>query len=496
MRSQDALLTIRAELCRRELYEFVKRAWHIVETTPYIDCKHIRVLCEHYQAVYDGRISNLLINIPPGCTKSLVSNVFFPAWAWANNPSLRFFHATYDARLSTRDSVKCRTLLESRWYQETFYGVVEFARGENQKTYYVNTAGGYRMATSVGGHGTGEHPHFIIADDPNNVKKAESRNERQAVEDWWTQTMSTRGASLDSRRVIVQQRLHEQDLTGVCLQLGGYDHLCLRMRFEGKQRATSIGWQDWREKDGELLCPQLYSLRKIEEIESILGPYGTAGQLQQRPVPRTGGMFKVDQFTIVDAVPSDGIKWVRSWDTAANNTDGNYTAGVLIGKHLESGKYYIADVQHDRLQSDDRMRMQRQTAELDSMTYGNVAQIQQQEPGSGGKDQSVAFVRLMAGFNAKCFRETGPKEVRADAYSAQVNAGNVLLLRAAWNKAYIDEHRVAPNGDNDDQWDAAASGFNYLENRTGTEFLPKGWTFGAILKKQDEAVQSSLPRFY
>lgn len=480
MRAKGLLQDLRRTIYQKSLHEFVKAAWHHCgESEPFIDSPHIVAVCDHLQAVFEKRIENLIINIPPGCSKSLISNVFFPAWVWTTAPSKRFFHASYDAKLAIRDSIKCRVLLESRWYQQQFPGMVRFTKDQNQKTFYQNTHGGYRMATSVGGHGTGEHPHFIIADDPNNVKKAESAAERQSVADWWTLTMSTRGVSIQSCRIVVQQRLHEMDLTGVCLSMGGYEHLCLPMRFRGPRPATSIGFVDWRTEVGQLLSPNLFNEDAVAKLEKALGPYGTAGQLDQEPVPRMGSMFDVSKLEIIDAPPL-GLKECRSWDTAATQGGGDYTAGVRMGKDMATGFFYILDVARGQWRSEVRKAHQRQTADMDYAypICRSVTQIQQEEPGSAGKEQSADFTRLMSGYPVVTIRETGAKEVRADPFASQVNAGNVKMVRGEWNRDWIEELRLAPNGKHDDQWDAAATGFNWLEGKSNAVFLPPGWNFG------------------
>lgn len=462
----------------------------MIEKERYIDGWHIEAVCSHFQAVYQGKITDLIVNIPPGCTKSLIANVFFPSWVWLNDATKRFFHATYDAKLSTRDSVKCRTLLESRWYQTLSGGKVSFARGQSQKTQYENTAGGYRLASSVGGHGTGEHPHFVIVDDANNVKQAESAKERQAVADWMTLTMSTRGITVGCRKINIQQRLHEYDLTGYLLEKGGYEHLCLPMRFESEtiKPATSIGFRDPRTEEGQLLCPQQLNEKQIAKLEKDLGPYGTAGQLQQRPVPRSGGLFDVSQFKMInrEQLPAK-LKRVRYWDTSTNSGTGDYTAGVDIGKDLETNLYYIIHVLRGQWLSHERKQRQRQQAEIDGKT---VTQVQAQEPGSGGADQAADFIKLMTGFTCKVRRESGAKDIRADPYASQVNGGNVYLVRGDWNNDFISEHMVAPNGKNDDQWDAAAGGFNFLNFTKHHVALPSNWSFGVNPSMKAEVVAS------
>jgi predicted phage terminase large subunit-like protein len=487
------LYEVRRKIYSRKFHDFVQAAWHVIEpSSSFIDGEHVRAICAHLQAVYEGKIEDLVINVPPGMTKSMLFNVFFPAWVWTIDPTRRFFHATYDSTLSTRDSVLCRQLLDSEWYKTHFPGVVEFTTDENQKTFYKNTAGGYRMATSVGGHGTGEHPHFIIADDPNNVKQAESVKQRAEVELWWTQTMGTRGLTVGSRRIVVQQRLHERDLTGVCLELGGYDHLCLEMRCEKPGRSkTKLNYVDPRE-EGKLLCPALLPEKALVKLEALLGPYGIAGQLQQRPVPRKGGLFDVSKFKTVDACPNDLVFLIRAWDPAASSK-GDFCAGVKMGKQLSSGLFFVVDVKRGQWETAERNAIMRSTADADKddVCDRNVMQWHKTEPGSGGKDQAVNFLKMMAGHSCGEKRDTGNKEVRADPFAGQVNAGNVVLVKGPWNRDFIEECRVAPNGANDDQWDAAATAFNWIELRARPSLIPDGWTFGAEMMSEESASLSA-----
>jgi predicted phage terminase large subunit-like protein len=467
---------------KRHLYRYVLSAWPHIEQVDYIDNWHIGAICEHLQAVWTGQITQLLINVPPGCSKSLITSVFFPSWCWANDSTKRFFYASYDQKLSTRDSVKCRTLVESHWYQQRFPGQVALKHDQDQKTYYETVAGGFRLATSIGGHGTGQHPDFIVLDDPHSVMMAESAKERQTALDWWDHTMSTRGVSRGVRRIIIMQRLHEEDLSGHVLRQGGWDHLCLPMRYGGASRSsTSLGFVDKRIAKGQLLSETQFTEEMVTKLETALGPYGSAGQLDQNPAPRSGGIFKTEKIETVEAAPAwPEMKICRYWDTGATDGGGDFTAGVLMGKHAKSGLYYILDVARDQWSSEVRKQHQRATADLDYAypICHNITQIQSEEPGSAGKDQSADFVKLMAGYSTKTIRETGDKVVRADPFSSQLNAGNVKIVRGAWNKAFIDELKMFPNGKNDDQVDACSGAFNWLENRTGKAFLPTGWKFG------------------
>lgn len=298
--SEQEIRAAETELATRHLYDFVKQAWSQVESTPFVDNWHIVAICEHLQAVTAGQIPRLLMNIPPGCMKSWLTSVFWPAWEWTRDASVRWLHASYAQRLSHRDAVRCRTLIDGPWYRGNWGHRFGFKEDQNQKGYYETTAGGFRLSTTIGGYGTGEHPDRIVVDDPHNAKQAESDLEREQVIDWWTLTMSTRGVSRNARRVIIMQRLNERDLSGYVLEHEsglGWEHICLPMRHEhGRQRVTSLGWTDPRKESGELLFPGLFPEEKVKEQESPLGAYGIAGQMQQRPAPAEGSIFKNEQF--------------------------------------------------------------------------------------------------------------------------------------------------------------------------------------------------------
>jgi hypothetical protein len=271
------------EHCENRFYNFVKTAWPHVESRPFIDNWHVGVLCEYLQAITENKIANLLINIPPGFSKSLLCCVFWPMWEWARDASIRWFFASYDQKLSTRDSVRCRTLLESPWYQSLWPHRLK--DDQNQKTYYETEQGGWRLATSIGGHGTGEHPHRIVVDDPHSIEGAESAADRDMVKRWWTLTMSSRGVSVGVRRVAIMQRTHRDDFSALVLEEGGWEHICLPMRYEINHPQRWKG--DPRKEEGVLLAPQYLDETAVKKLVASLrlvhGNYGVASQLQQRP---------------------------------------------------------------------------------------------------------------------------------------------------------------------------------------------------------------------
>lgn len=275
----------------RSLHEFVKQAWHVIEPKrAFIDNWHINAICDHLQSVTEGHIRDLLINVPPGCMKSLLCNVCWPAWEWGpkNRPYTGWLHTSYAYGLTVRDARKCRDLISSSWYQSQW--PIKFADDQNQKGRFANTGDGWRFSTSVGGQTTGEHPDRIVVDDPHNATEIGSDAERQAVIDWFDGSLSTRGAGIGASQVVIMQRLHDEDLSGHILKQGGFEHICLPMRFEfDRMKPTSIGWADPRQEVGELLWPALFPADKVANTERRLGPAKTAGQYQQRPPGRYAG---------------------------------------------------------------------------------------------------------------------------------------------------------------------------------------------------------------
>ncbi len=248
--------------------------------------------CEHLEAVSRGQIEKLALLVPPGTGKSLLVTLW-EAWEWTWRPEGRWLCASYDQDLSTRDSLKCRSLIQSGWYQARWGEIFRLTDDENRKTYFSNDKKGWRLATSIGGHGTGEHPDRIVYDDLLSAQQAESEAERQGVRSWLNGTMSTRGAARGVRTVLIMQRLHEEDPAAHLLSQGGWESLVLPMRYEpNRMSVTCLGWSDPRKVEGEWLVPARYSEEVVAAIEKKLGPYNSASQLQQRPAPASGGLFQ------------------------------------------------------------------------------------------------------------------------------------------------------------------------------------------------------------
>lgn len=464
-----SIVTVDKLLAEKSLKHFAIQAWKIVEPgTDFIDGNHIDVICDHLEAVTRQEIKYLIINIPPRYMKSLLVSVFWPCWEWIDNPAIRWLNSSYAQTLSTRDSVKCRNIIRSKWYQSNWGDKFALAGDQNEKKKFENDKTGYRVATSVDGLGTGEGGDRIVVDDPNNIREVESDVTRESTNvSWWDESMSTRlNNPKTGAKVIIQQRSHENDLTGHVLEKKKENivHLCLPAKYESDH--PHLCEADWRTVDGELLWPERFGEEEIAELEEDLGQYGAAGQLQQRPAPRGGGMFMVERFKIVETLPGNITKSVRYWDKAATEDAGCKTAGVKMHKSRDN-LYYIDDSVTGQWSAGKREARIKQNAEIDGV--GTKVWVEQ-EGGSGGKESAESTVKNLAGFVIKADKVTGSKEVRAHPYSIQVEAGNVHLVNGPWVKDFIHEHEFFPRGMFKDQVDAAAGAFNKLAvgGRVGT----------------------------
>jgi predicted phage terminase large subunit-like protein len=326
------------------LVDFFESSWRYIDPAPFATGNPIEAVAEHLQAVCFGDIKRLIINIPPRCAKSSLVSVAFPAWVWAQNPrndsptsgcGTQFLHASYAQNLALRDSTKCRRLIMSPFYQHYWGERFSLTKDQNAKGRFDNSAGGSRLSTSVGSALTGEGGNIIVVDDPNNAQEAFSEAKIQETIDWWDSALSTR---LNDQRngafIVIQQRLSEQDLTGHIMSkdVGDWTHLCLPMRYEPERSFyTSIGWKDWRSEPGELLWPERFGEREVELLERQLGPWSAAGQLQQRPEPKGGGVIKRDWWQLWQRDNYPNCDYViASLDTAYTTKQENDFSALTI----------------------------------------------------------------------------------------------------------------------------------------------------------------------
>lgn len=454
---------------RDDLYEFSR--WMFLQRRGFRwqRARHHRLVCDALMRVYRGECRRLIINIPPRYSKTELAVVNFIAWAMGQTPDAEFIHSSYSATLAGANSAAIRALVQHEAYQEIFPAL---QLASDAQTHWKTTQGGVMYATGAGGTITGfgagkMRPGFggaIVIDDPHKADEARSDVIRQGVIEWFQNTLESRKNSPETPIIVIMQRLHEKDLAGWLLGDRGpdgrgpavpggngevWEHLCLS------------AWAD--DQDTVPLWPEKHSAEDLRRMEKA-SPYVFAGQYRQRPAPPAGGLFKPDEMGVVDAVPAgQAIQWVRGWDLAGTEGGGDWTVGLRLGK-LADGRYLVADVARFQKGPDQRDRAIKATAERDGR--GTKVSIPQ-DPGQAGKTQVLSFARLLAGYPLHTSPETGDKLTRAEPFAAQVNVGNVLMLRGEWNDALVAELRMFPNGAFDDQVDAASRAFSVLLGHAG-----------------------------
>lgn len=448
----------------RTLYGFIEEFWSILEPkAPFVGGWALRAMCAHLEAVTRREFQYLLMTVPPGMMKSLTVAVFWPAWEWATvDASLRYLTSSYSEANVLRDNQKMRRLVDSEKYQALYGADVQFARDQNAKGKFENTKTGGREGRAFGSM-TGGRGDRVIIDDPHSVDSAESDVQRANVVTTFREAIPDRLNDMQkSAIVIIMQRLHDRDVAGTILSLGlPYVHLNLPMEFEPERRCrTKIGFEDPRQIEGELLFPERFPRAEVEGLKVSKGSYAYAGQYQQRPTPREGGLFKRAWFedkTIRQAPP--GTRWVRHWDLASTKSaTAARTAGVKLGR-APDGSFIVGHVVKEQIEGPEVRKLIKATAETDGK---DVVISLPQDPGQAGKVQSRDMIAMLAGWRVYAEPETGKKEVRAEPFSVQCEAGNVYLVTGTWNDDYLDELCLFPGGSFKDQVDASSGAFGRL----------------------------------
>lgn len=301
LRRRDGLVTE----CEESLAAFARTFWHIVEPgRPMVEGWPLDAIAEHLEAVSRGEVTRLLMNVPPGFMKSLMTNVFYPAWEWGprNMPTMRYASASYSQALTSRDNIRFRRVISSPDYRK-FWGQ-RFGPAADQFNIVrvANDRTGWKLATSIGGIGTGERADRWIIDDANNVLESESEAVMESTNMWLREVMPDRlNDQVRSAIINIQQRTAENDASGTLLDMWGGDcvHLMIPMEFDSSRRCvTQIGWEDPRDEDGELAWPERFPEKAVENLKREKGPYAWAGQYQQSPAPRGGGIIKYDWWKL------------------------------------------------------------------------------------------------------------------------------------------------------------------------------------------------------
>jgi predicted phage terminase large subunit-like protein len=450
---------IELELSKRYLAEFIKQAWHIVEPTPYVHGWHIDAICEHLEAITNGQITRLLINVIPGGMKSLICNVFWPAWEWGPRKLsyYKFLAASHKQDLAVRDNIRMRRLVKSEWYRSRYPHVI-LQKDQDAKIKFENTNTGFKEAMAAGSI-TGSRGDRVVIDDPLSVDDAESKVVLDSREIWFTEAVPTRLINPEKSAILViMQRLKAKDTSGVILERDlGYVHLMLPMEFEPQRKCkTIIGFEDPRKEDGELLFPERFPRHVVERDKKALGRVAVAGQFQQRPTPREGSLIKVEWLQNRFNIPRDGNGNIilrefreryQSWDTAFKDGEQNdYSVCTTWG--LKDNGFYLLHRLKVKL---DFPALEQKCIELATQYVPNQLLIEDKASGQS----LIQAIKRRTRLPVKAVKIDRDKIARANAVSGYIEAGRIWLPNnEPWVSDYIDEITTFPAAAHDDQMDS------------------------------------------
>jgi predicted phage terminase large subunit-like protein len=456
-----------AELCRRSFYHFFVEFWPTIVADELKDNWHIEYICNELQVVGERIIArqdkeyDLIINVPPGSSKSTICTQIFPAWLWVRDSSLKVISASYSDTLSTQHAVKSRDLLKSDKFKAFYGSLFDFKRDSDNKTYYENTEGGLRAATSVGGTITGIHAHILIIDDPIKPSQAESEKARKTANDWMDKTLSTR--KVDKKltpTILIMQRLHDQDPTGYILKKENkkVKHICLPAEVSSKVSPPEL---IDRYVDG-LLDPVRMDRKALEGAKVDLGSNAYAGQFGQATAPDEGGMIKKAWFRKISYI--DFIKLNPKpdffFDTAYTEEQKNDPTALMAAWYFNN-ELYIFNSEEQWLEFPELLKY------IPSFGERNLYQVKAKflvEPKASGKSVVQSFKKTPYNF-IELDSPVGDKRMRVSGITPFLESGRCILVEGVWNEQFILQCSTFPNAEHDDQLDNLTNAINYYESK-------------------------------
>lgn len=429
----------------------------------------------------DATIQELLINIPPGLSKSLITCVIWPAWCWSLDPTIKFIFASWDADLALKDAERMQNILNSRWYRSR-WGDLRRSRQTWTKRYFVNRHGGSRLSTSIGGRVIGNHADARVTDDP--TKPQSLFGGKDSVHDVLQKPITFLESTLSSRQtdpersvnVVVMQRLHVGDLAGHMLKRiessspkkqKHFCHIRLPMRFNAAHIPKPWESRDWRTVEGELLAPKRYNEESVASLEQALGSLQTrAAQLDQEPISEGGNLFQRVWFKIYSALPMEVRergRLIQSWDMRfiEDQERGDFVVGQVWAALQADfflideirGRFSFLETVHAMLRFSERHPKARTKLVENKANGPAIANVLSKKVGG------IVLVE-----------PEGGKMARANACTGLAEGGNIYVPSAPWVAETLDEITAFPKARFDDRVDAFTQAIIYLDDKKKTGY--------------------------
>lgn len=434
--------------------------------------RHMTEICNHLQAVIvapEGlpEIRDLVINVPPGMSKSVITSVLWPVWTWIVKPHWKWIFTSYSEKLVIREADRAMRLIMSDWFQERWgrkmgLSIVDGMRASS--SFYENTLGGMRYSVQMGGQVTGFHGHALVADDPHKVQETSkggesAKNEVEKDCHDWNNTFSNRTADPSNfKRVVVMQRVHEADISQNMLDQGA-THLCLPMEFEPERACTTLYGGDWRSAEGELLAPQRFPAHVVERKKTKeYTPAQYEAQCQQNPTPGQGLIFSSYMFAQrYFGIPAGLQRVILSLDCSFKDTKkSDFVIAQTWGQR--NSDFFLLDQLRQRAGLWDTIKM----LESARMKWATTSAILIEDKANGpGVIETVK--KLVPGVIA--VNPLGGKEARAYACQPYMHAMNCWFpddSQAPWMRDYVKRMTGFPKARFDDEVDATSQALCYM----------------------------------
>ncbi|MGL5914014.1 MAG: phage terminase large subunit [Bacteroidales bacterium] len=462
----ELAIQVVADKCRKSMFYFVQTFWDVIIQEQPIYNWHIPYLCEELQTLLmsvvrrEPKLYDMIINIPPGESKTTIVSIMVNAWAWTVDPTLRIISNSYASELAIDAAMKTRDIILSDKYKKLF-PYVQLRKDKSQKTAFANTLGGSRQTSSTGGAVTGRHAHLILNDDPQNPKQASSEIERAAAIKHLGTLSSRKVDPRTTPMIHVMQRLNEKDVTGYLMKTKGdkIRHICLPATLTDDVKPTEL-----RANYIDCLFNPVRLTREVLDERLIdLGSKDYSGQMMQNPTPEGGNIIKNEWFGKISSFEFQKLhssEPIVFWlDTAYTDNSNNDPSGILASCKIGNNVYFVAR-QKVYMKFPDLVRFVPQFARANGYTNRSTIRV---EPKANGISV-VHQLKEVTGLNVLCTKSPkDSKETRLNAVSPQIEAGRVILVGEGWDD-YIDEVCGFPTKAHDEYVDLTVYAVDYHIN--------------------------------
>jgi predicted phage terminase large subunit-like protein len=442
------------------LWDYVKMIWpQVYAASPLQANWHMPMICEHLEACYRGEIKELVINIPPGGSKSSLACVAYPTWGWVRDPATRWIFGAYGPKIVRRDAYLSLDLMQSKFFKDRWGDLIHIPN-VSAIEHIKNDEGGMRLGTTPGGEATGFHAHQQVIDDP--IKPEElTKAALESSQEWLGRTLGSRWMRPPAVNALtlIMQRLHCNDLSRLLIDRGAV-HLCLPANFDPARRTVTTWGSDPRTVVGELMDPVRLPQSFIDILNRNLGPLNASAQLQQNPIPEGGAVFRKDSIKYWTTLPKSFDQVLASWDCAFKDEEtSDYVCGQVWGRL--ASQFYLIDQFHGHFNFSETVRRVVMLAAKYPQAVTKLI-----EDKANGTAVMCTLETTLPGIVA--VDPKGGKFSRASACSGFFEAGNVFIPEPTmpgyqWvGELFLPEVLSFPRAKHDDQVDAMTQALLYF----------------------------------